>query len=435
MNNTKISLLDMDATKIACDILKGKTTSEAVVRTYIAHIKKVNPSLNAMVEDRFHDALLEAKELDAHNPSKRKGKLYGVPISVKEAYDVRGMKTTGGLINRHDIVAKHDAEVVAKLKKAGAIVLGKTNTPELCFCQETENKLYGRTNNPWDITRTSGGSSGGEGSLLAAGGVAAGIGSDIGGSIRFPAHFNGVVGFKPGNDQVSAQGHFPPTTIPQQQRMLGIGPMGKSVRDMRLLYNIIAKQPAPDRVIEDFHVHVLPPKTNYPLSPKTSNILSNITTFLHDAFGATPAIPPYFHESALLWQEIMSIDGAKTIQRIAFKNDRSQPLAAYIKERTFRTASVHKYLSWAITGASFFKPSAKRRQKINAMLKQGDKELVSYLQKRLLIFPVYHTGALTHGNVYREIFSIKKTFFTIHALRCLCQCMGVTVINRSRRYR
>src|SRR5699024_2183515 len=90
--------------------------------------------------------------------------------------------------NRHDIVAKHDAEVVAKLKKAGAIVLGKTNTPELCFCQETENKLYGRTNNPWDITRTSGGSSGGEGSLLAAGGVAAGIGSDIGGSIRFPAH-------------------------------------------------------------------------------------------------------------------------------------------------------------------------------------------------------------------------------------------------------
>src|SRR5699024_1636721 len=129
-----------------------------------------------------------------------------------------------------------------------------------------------------------------------------------------------------------------------------------------------------------------------------------------DAFGATPAIPPYFHESALLWQEIMSIDGAKTIQRIAFKNDRSHPLSAYIKERTFATASVHKYLSWAITGASFFKPSSKRRQKINAMLKQGDKQLGSYSHKRLLIVPLDHPDAITPGNVYREIFSIKKTF-------------------------
>src|SRR5699024_8622718 len=136
MNNTKISLLDMDATKIACDILKGKTTSEAVVRTYIAHIKKVNPSLNAMVEDRFHDAFLEAKELDAHNPSKRKGKLYGVPISVKEACGVRGMKETVCLITRHDNVDNHDAEAVAKLKIDGAIVLRKTNTSDLCFCEE-----------------------------------------------------------------------------------------------------------------------------------------------------------------------------------------------------------------------------------------------------------------------------------------------------------
>src|SRR5699024_8066190 len=126
------------------------------------------------------------------------------------------------------------------LKKAGAIILGKTNTPSLCFCQETENKLYGRTNNPWDVTRTAGGSSGGEGALIAAGGAAAGIGSDIGGSIRFPSHFNGVVGFKPGKYQVSPNGHFPSENTPLQERMLGIGPMGKSVRDIALLYDVIA---------------------------------------------------------------------------------------------------------------------------------------------------------------------------------------------------
>src|SRR5699024_12501852 len=99
--------------------------------------------------------------------------------------------------------------------------------------------------------------------------------------------------------------------------MLGRDPMRKCVRDMRLLYNTNAKQPAPDRAIEDFHVHVLPPKTNYPLSRKTSNILSNITTFLHDAFGTTHAIPPYFHQRTRLSQEIMSHNRAKTSQRSA----------------------------------------------------------------------------------------------------------------------
>src|SRR5699024_568082 len=150
-------------------------------------------------------------------------------------------------------------------------------------------------------------------------------------------------------------------------------PMGKSVRDARLLYNIIAKQQAPDQSVKDFHVSVLPPETTYPLSKKTQHLLGDITAFLHDTMKATPAIPPYFHDSALLWQEIMSIDGGASIRKIAFKNDRTLPLAAYIKEKISRKAPVHKYLSWAITGASLFKPSAKRRREINAMLKQGDK--------------------------------------------------------------
>ena len=127
---------------------------------------------------------------------------------MKESFHVEGMRTTGGLLNRKESIQDADAEVVRKLRNEGAIILGKTNTPALCFCQETDNKLYGRTNNPWDLTRTAGGSSGGEGVLIAIGGAAVGLGSDIGGSIRLPSHFNGVVGFKSGNSQVSSVGVF-----------------------------------------------------------------------------------------------------------------------------------------------------------------------------------------------------------------------------------
>src|SRR5699024_1719466 len=156
--------------------------------------------------------------------------LYGVPISIKESFDVIGMKTTGGIVHRKDIIMSKDADVVRQLKDAGAIILCKTNTPALCFCHETDNKLYGRTNNAWNEKKTAGGSSGGEGALIGVGGTPVGMSSDIGGSIRFPSHFNGVVGFKPGMYQVSADGHFPPDKIPIKARMSGIGPIGKSVR-------------------------------------------------------------------------------------------------------------------------------------------------------------------------------------------------------------
>src|SRR5699024_3436439 len=138
------SVLVMDATAIAEKIKRSEVTSYAVVSAYINHIKKINPIINAMVEDRFTDALEEAREKDGQKGEK--GPLHGVTISIKEAFDVAGMKTTGGLISRKHLIAREDADVVKKLRGAGAIILGKTNTPALCFCQETDNKLYGRTN-------------------------------------------------------------------------------------------------------------------------------------------------------------------------------------------------------------------------------------------------------------------------------------------------
>ncbi|SEP83053.1 fatty acid amide hydrolase 2 [Virgibacillus subterraneus] len=404
------SILDMDATSIANAIKSGELSSYEVVNIYIEHLKRVNPAVNAVVEERYAEAIREAQEKDNQKEHVNKGPLFGVPISVKEAFNVVNMKTTGGLLNRKHLIAREDADVVAKLKEAGAIILGKSNIPALCFCQETDNKLYGRTNNPWDVARTAGGSSGGEGALLGAGGAAAGIGSDIGGSIRFPSHFNGVVGFKPGKFQVSSNGHFPADTIPLQKRMSGMGPMGKSVRDMELIYDIIANNPFTEQSLSDFEIDILSFDMNIPLSQKTKETLSGIEQYLSRLFLVNRSTPPYFENSAQLWQEIMSLDGGKSMEKLAFSTDRSNVLAAYAKEKLTRKTKVHPYLSWALIGAKLFKPSAGRIKEIEGIIEQGDEEVATFLNNRLLILPVYHTGAPEHGKVFQEIFSIRKTF-------------------------
>ncbi|WP_249871182.1 amidase [Oceanobacillus saliphilus] len=405
------SIIDMDATALASSIQNHDMTSVEAVTAFIKHILENNPEINAMVEDRFEKALEEATEMDSMlERNEIKGPLHGVPISIKESVHVADMKTTGGLEHRQDLISKDDAEIVTRLKNAGAIILGKTNTPALSFCQETENKLYGRTNNPWDVSRTAGGSSGGEGALLAIGGAAAGIGSDIGGSIRFPAHFNGVIGFKPGMYQVSTTGHFPHVINPLQERMMTVGPMGRSVQDMRLLYQILSGSSLEQKKLQHFRIEILPGNIDYPLSQKTKEILDQLQLFLEKIYSTKRAIPPYFKNSALIWQEIMSIEGSKLIELEAYNNDRSHVYTSFFKEKLTQRTKIHPYLSWAIMGAKMFRPSLKRIREIEATLEQGDELLASYLKNRLLIFPVYHSGALPHGQVFKEIFSIRKTF-------------------------
>lgn len=363
-----------------------------------------------MVENRFEDALEEAKQYDQNKHQNKNGKLAGIPISVKEAFNVAKMKTTGGLEHRQDLIAREDAEVISKLRKEGAIILGKTNTPALSFCQETDNKLYGRTNNPWDLKRTAGGSSGGEGALLATGGAVAGIASDIGGSIRLPAHFNGVVGFKPGMNSVSSVGHYPDLAHPLQARMLGVGPMGKSVRDIELLYQIISDSRPSSAFLYEYNIELLARHAPYPLSERTQAIMESIEDFLDQLIYTKRGIPPLFDESALLWQEMMSVDGSKTIESEAYSKDRSPVIRSYLKEKLTNKTKVHTYLSWAILGSKMFKPSKRRTREIHEIVRNGDEWLKDYLDTRLFILPVYHSTAPAHGQVFKEIFSIRKTF-------------------------
>ncbi|MGN7387614.1 amidase [Sporosarcina sp. SAFN-015] len=403
-------ILDADVTHIRKMIWNKEITVSEVTSIFIERIKEKNPSVNFLVEDCFSAAMEQSAQADeALSNGEAVGMLFGVPMSMKESFDVAGMQTTGGLLARRNSVQEEDAHIVKKLKAEGAIILGKTNTPELCFCQETDNKLYGRTNNPWNLSRTVGGSSGGEGAAIALGAAAAGIGSDIGGSIRFPSHFNGVIGFKSGKGQVSQVGSFPFVDDPWQQRMLGIGPMTKTVRDAKLLYSIIADHQIEEQRITDFSINVFR-TTEFPMSDETIKLVNSVYLFLKDHYKTDRETVPYMKESALLWQEIMSIDGGESTRKVAFGNEKGSPLAAFIKEKMNGTATVHRYLSWALIGAALFKPSAKRIDEISNLLDEGDQFLEDYLTKRLIIMPVYHTAAPPHGIVYSEIFSIKKTF-------------------------
>lgn len=420
------AILDWDAITLAEKIRNREVTVTQATETYIRQIKTVNPKLNALVENRFAEALVEARQCDELlEQGKAEGRLFGVPISMKESMDVAGMRSTGGLLHRKNFVADEDAVTVAKLRQEGAIILGKTNTPALCFCQETDNKLFGRTNNPWDLNRTCGGSTGGEGALIAVGGAAVGFGADIGGSIRFPSHFNGIVGFKSGNGQVSAQGHFPPINQPLHVRMLGLGAMAKSVADAELINDIVADNPPPEVDPGEFTLTVYARESRIPLGEETEACLHRIARHFSRDYRVDHTPPPFLHRVSLMWQLIMSHDENGEFVAGAFGNHPFHPVWDYLKEVVTGSSEYHRYLSWAFLGANLFKPSAKQLVQLKQDLVKADEAARSYFAKRVLVLPVYRTTALPHGRLYREIFSIKKTFLRYMPYIALANVMGL----------
>ncbi|MGC9027626.1 MAG: amidase [bacterium] len=235
-------LLTMSGTRLAQLIRTREVTSLEVVKTHIEHIKLVNPVINAMVKDRFDAAIEEAKNADIVVKNSDPDKLppfHGVPCTIKESFKLKGMPNTSGLVARKNIIADDDATAVARLKKAGAIPLGVTNTPELCMWMETDNKLYGRTNNPYNPKHIVGGSSGGEGAIIGAGGSPFGLGADIGGSIRMPAFFNGVFGHKATGGLVPNTGQYP-IARNEALKYLSTGPIARKAEDLMPLLKVMA---------------------------------------------------------------------------------------------------------------------------------------------------------------------------------------------------
>jgi amidase len=220
----------------------GAVTPTELVEEHLRQISRRNLGLNAFVAVRADEALAEARALDRGDA---RGLLYGVPITVKDSFDIAGMATRVGCPTRPNTPAAEDATVVARLRRAGAVILGRTNTPEMLTSYDTNNPLTGRTNNPWDASRTPGGSSGGEAAAIAAYCSPGGIGSDGGGSIRIPAHFCGIAGFKPTPGRIPGTGHFPTLNHPGGL-LTAVGPMARSAKDLRLLFSALAGYEAQD---------------------------------------------------------------------------------------------------------------------------------------------------------------------------------------------
>jgi Asp-tRNA(Asn)/Glu-tRNA(Gln) amidotransferase A subunit family amidase len=217
-------------------IRKKNISSVELVEAHLAQIERLNKKWNAFVEVDAQRAEEQAREAERALVKKAAiGPLHGVPISIKSSIGVAGFRCEAGSRLRAGLVVHEDAALVRRLKNAGAIILGTTNTPELLMAWETDNLLYGRTNNPWDAERTAGGSSGGEAAAIAAGMSAGGVGSDGGGSIRVPAHFTGICGLKPTPGRIPSTGHFPVSAGPFA--LIGVvGPMARSVADLMLLF-------------------------------------------------------------------------------------------------------------------------------------------------------------------------------------------------------
>ena len=221
-------------------LVRSKQVSPVdLVAAHLARIDKLNLKINAFVEMDADRAMRQARAKEsALMRGEDLGTLQGLPISIKSSIEVAGMRCEAGTKLRAARVAENDAPLVQRLRSAGGIVLGTTNTPEFLMAWETDNLLYGRTNNPWDLSRTAGGSSGGEAAAIASGCSAGGVGSDGGGSIRVPAHFCGICGLKPTPGRVPAAGHFPQSIGPFAS--LGVvGPMARSAGDVRLLFEVM----------------------------------------------------------------------------------------------------------------------------------------------------------------------------------------------------
>jgi len=229
----------LPAVQMAEQIRHRKISPVELVEAHLRKIKKLNPVLNAFVQVDAEGAFRQAREAEvAVRRGAKLGALHGVPVSIKSSIEVAGFRCEAGTKLRQGTVASQDAPLVSRLRDAGAIILGTTNTPELLMAWETDNLLYGRTNNPWDLTRTPGGSSGGEAAAIASGMSAAGVGSDGGGSIRVPAHFSGICGLKPTPGRIPATGHFPNSVGPFA--LIGVvGPMARRVADLKVLFEVM----------------------------------------------------------------------------------------------------------------------------------------------------------------------------------------------------
>ena len=293
---------------IARLIREREVSPVEVAEAHLERISELNPALNAIVT-LAPDVLERAKEAEtAVKRGDQLGSLHGVPVTIKDTIETAGLRTTSGSVIRQVYVPENDAPAVARLKAAGAIVLGKTNAAEMAMDYTADNPVFGRTNHPLNPELTPGGSSGGEAVAIATCMSPGGLGSDLAGSVRIPAHFCGICGLKPATGRVPGEGQFPPSSGPYSLGAV-IGPMARTVGDLRIMLDALSKDPPGKQSLDirGFRVAWYTDDGVAPVTEETARAVSEAARVLSDAgLIVEERHPPHVERGNEIWLKMFS---------------------------------------------------------------------------------------------------------------------------------
>ncbi len=401
-------LIKQSLTRLTALVRSRAVSPVELVAAHLEQITQLNSQLNAVVT-LAPDALDRARVAeDAVMRGESLGQLHGVPVTIKDTIETAGLRSTSGSPIRAGFVPEKDAPAVALLKAAGAIVLGKTNTAEMAMDYTADNPVFGRTNNPHNLRFTPGGSSGGEAVAISTCMSPAGLGSDLAGSIRIPAHFCGVAGLKPGTGRVPGEGQFPPSTGPY---LLGavIGPLARCVSDLRQMFRVLA-QVDPNVVLPDLkgiRVATFVDDGVTSVDEETAESVSIAARALADAgLMVVERRPPHVEFGHDLWLKLFSRASVVQLRKVY----------------AGREAEAGSFVSWRLANADSTPPLA--LDEYIAFWMERDRlrtQLLAWLETTpLIVAPVGATGAYEHDtlkvtvgehsmNVFRA-FSYSQTF-------------------------
>jgi amidase len=387
-------LLALSAVGQARLIRERQIGSLELIDAYLARIEEINPTLNAVTEVLAECARAAARKADKSSPI---GLLHGVPFSIKDSIEVAGTVATAGTIGRRAAeLSTADATLVARLRAAGAIPIAKTNLPDLLFAFESENLIFGRTNNPYDHARTSGGSSGGEAALIAACGSPMGLGSDCAGSVRLPAAFCGIAGIKPTSGRLPRTGHFPPSGG-WIEALWQIGPMARRTEDLIAMMELLAGPDFADHSVVDLPFTPLPPDRAAELRiawycdngfAAPDNEVAGVVRAAAAALDAEEASLACIASAYDLEMKLLGADGGDSLRAYAagLGSARLHPLLSgwLDKLEAYRTDLAGLQSYWAEWDAY--------RANLTAFLRGYD----------AIVCPVYTHAALPHGTSIRD---------------------------------
>jgi fatty acid amide hydrolase len=346
------------AAELATLIRNREVSSTEAVGAFIERLTAVNPTLNAVIVERFEEALDEATAADREIAGGRlRSRLHGVPITVKETLSVSGTHECAGVESLSRVASK-DANVVQRLRSAGAIVLGKTNVSQFLWFNEADNPMHGRSNNPWRLARTTGGSSGGEGAIIASGGSPVGMGTDSGGSARSPAHFCGIQALKPTSGLLSTAGSLDDVIFGGQEDLNQPCPMGRTTDDLELMLEILVapggRWDEPDRWsagnaevrlgVDELRIGYFRSCPGYAVSEP---VLRALEVSLHRLEQAGCKIsevePPDLERCMGLFDQVFAADGGDTLRHLAQSSDLDPRVETTVRGASALRLTVEQY--------------------------------------------------------------------------------------------